>query len=235
MAYQAVFKRFELKYLLNTDQRDRLLQLMEPYMCLDRYGRTTIRNLYFDTPDYRLIRRSIERPVFKEKLRLRSYQQLQPGETAFVEIKRKFQSQVYKRRLDMPELSARDWLCNKNGTVTSQIGREIEYFRDYYQNLAPRVYLCYDRCAYYCRQGGDFRITLDENICARMDRLSLSETAGGKMLLPEGYFLMEVKTSEAIPLWLTSWLSEEKIYKTSFSKYGTAYQTMIFKGENNYV
>lgn len=235
MAYQAVFKRFELKYILNTAQRDRLLQLMEPYMSLDQYGYTTIRNLYFDTPDYRLIRRSIERPVFKEKLRFRSYCQLRPEEPAFVEIKRKYQSQVYKRRLSMPERSALNWLSNQVNAATDQIGREIEYFRDYYQNLEPRVYLCYDRCAYRCRRGGDFRITLDDNICARLDRLSLCAESGGKRLLPEGYYLMEIKTADAIPLWLTRWLSEEKLYKTSFSKYGTAYQTMIFKGENTYV
>ena len=236
LAYQAVFKRYELKYLLSVKKQERLLRVIEPYMLLDQYGCTTIRNLYFDTPDYRLIRHSVERPVFKEKLRLRSYRQLSAEEDAFVEIKRKYRSQVYKRRLAMPEGNAVRWL--RHGTdlpPDSQIGREIEYMRSYYKTLQPQVYLSYDRCAYDCRQGGDFRITFDRNICARRDDLSLSAETGGTLLLPEDRVLMEVKTSGAMPLWLVNWLSQEKIYKTSFSKYGTAYRLLIYEGESHYV
>ena len=61
MAFQTVFKRYELKYLLTRAQKERILEAMEPYMALDKYGRTTIRNIYFDTDNYRLIRRSIEK------------------------------------------------------------------------------------------------------------------------------------------------------------------------------
>lgn len=236
LAYQAVFKRFEIKYLLSENAQERLLQVIEPYMSMDRYGCTTIRNLYFDTPDYRLIRRSIEHPAFKEKLRLRSYRQLTSGEDAFVEIKRKYRSQVYKRRLAMPEEDAIGWLChNSKAPPDSQIGREIEYMRTYYKSLRPQVYLSYDRCAYDCCQGGDLRITFDRNICARRDDLFLGAESGGTPLLPENRILMEVKTSGAMPLWLVNWLSREKLYKTPFSKYGTAYRLLVYEGESHYV
>ena len=229
MPYQAVFKRYEIKYLLTQQQKARILEAMEPYMKLDDYGRTTIRNIYFDTDNYRLARRSIERPAYKEKLRIRSYRQVGPENAVFVELKKKYQSVVYKRRLSMPEKQALAWVCE--GTVhapDNQIGAEIDYFLKYYQTLHPVVFLSYEREAYYCRSGGDFRVTFDENILARREALSLESRAWGTRLLDEGAVLMEIKTSGGIPMWMTGVLSQEHIYKTSFSKYGTAYQTMIF-------
>ena len=92
VSYQAVFKRYELKYLLDQEQKQRILAAMEPYMVLDRFGRTTIRNLDFDTANYRLIRRSIEKPSYKEKLRLRSYGRPEGNSPVFVELKKKYQA-----------------------------------------------------------------------------------------------------------------------------------------------
>jgi len=230
VAYQAVFKRYELKYMLTASQKEALLQVMAPYMALDQYGRTTIRNIYFDTENYRLIRRSIEKPVYKEKLRIRSYRKTEKKDKVFVELKKKYNGVVYKRRISMPQQQAMDWICDGTDAPDTQIGREIEYFRNYYTGLHPAVYLSYEREAYYCKDGGDFRVTFDDHIYARQDRLSLAETADGKALLPEGMVLMEIKTSGAMPMWMTKYLNENRIFKTSFSKYGTAYQTMIFKG-----
>lgn len=227
MAYQAVFKRYEIKFLLTAAQKEAILQTMAPYMALDQYGRTTIRNVYFDTDNYRLIRRSIEKPVYKEKLRIRSYRRAEPGDKVFVELKKKYKGVVYKRRISMPEQQAMDWICGAAGAPDTQIGREVEYFRKHYQSLRPAVFLSYEREAYYSRDGSDLRVTFDDHIYARQDRLSLSQAVDGQPLLPEGMVLMEVKTPGAIPLWLTKHLTKARIFKTSFSKYGTAYQTMI--------
>ncbi len=228
MSYQAIFKRYELKFLLTREQQQRILDAMEPYMALDKYGRTTIRNIYFDTDSYRLIRRSIEKPAYKEKLRIRSYRRASPDSEVFVELKKKYQSVVYKRRLSMPERQALDWLCcGKVCPADSQIAREITYFLSHYGELKPTVLLSYEREAYYCRSGGDFRVTFDDNILCRREDISLESAVGGTPLLEEDKVLMEVKTSGAVPLWMTQVLSREKIYKTSFSKYGTAYETMI--------
>lgn len=229
MAYQAVFTRHELKYLLTGEQKQRLMAAISPYMALDRYGKTTIRNLYFDTDNYRLIRRSIEKPAYKEKLRIRSYCQAAADSDVFVELKKKYQGVVYKRRLKLPEQDAVRWLSGSaDWEAPSQISREIDYFRRHYHPLLPTVFLSYDREAYYCRAGGDLRITFDDNILVRQGDLSLESPIYGTPILPSGLTLMEIKTAGAIPLWLTAFLSEEKLYKTSFSKYGTAYQTLIF-------
>lgn len=235
MAYQAVFKRYELKYLLTLEQKETILREMAPYMALDKYGRTTIRNVYFDTDNYRLIRHSMEKPAYKEKLRLRSYAQAEPGSPIFVELKKKYKSVVYKRRLSMPEQQAMDWAAGrKPWDGDCQIAREINYFLNYYQTLHPTVFLSYEREAYYCKDGGDFRVTFDDHILARQEALSLEEDVWGTPLLPEGCVLMEIKTGGGIPLWMTHVLSRERIFKTSFSKYGTAYAKIIFpehKGE----
>lgn len=229
MALQTVFKRYEMKYLLTQEQKTHVLDSMAPYMELDQYGRTTIRNIYFDTDNFRLIRNSIEKPAYKEKLRIRSYQKANPESDVFVELKKKYQSVVYKRRVALPETRAMDWIRGiSDSGLNTQISAEIDYFRDFYKTLRPTVFLSYEREAYYCRSGGDFRITFDDQILCRQDNLSLQSEIGGIPLLKEGKVLMEIKTSGGIPLWLTHVLAEEAIYKDSFSKYGTAYETLIY-------
>ena len=229
MSFQSVFKRYELKYLLTTAQKERLLSEMAPYMKLDKYGRTTIRNLYYDTDSYLLIRRSIEKPVYKEKLRLRSYSKASSDSTVFVELKKKYNHVVYKRREALTNKEAVNWLSGEKPTsVNNQITSEIDYFLKYYGNLHPSMFLSYEREAYYSSDGSDFRVTFDDTILCRQDDLSLTSEVFGTSILPKDKVLMEIKCSGGIPLWMTEVLSKEKIYKTSFSKYGTAYKTLVF-------
>ena len=229
MAFQSVFKRYELKYLLTTEQKEIVLAAMAPYMKLDKYGRTTIRNLYYDTDSYLLIRRSIEKPAYKEKLRIRSYNRASADSAVFVELKKKYDGVVYKRRLSLPNENAVLWLSGeRHCNLHTQIADEIDYFMGLYGTLQPTVFLSYEREAYYCKAGGDFRVTFDDTILCRQEDLSLESEIYGTQILSEGMTLMEIKCSGGIPLWMTEVLSRERIYKTSFSKYGTAYQTLIF-------
>lgn len=229
MNFQTVFKRYELKYMLTAEQKERIVREMELYMKLDQYGRTTIRNIYFDTDSYRLIRRSIERPVYKEKLRIRSYCQAEAESGVFVELKKKYKKVVYKRRISLPEKEAMEWVCGqRHCSRETQISQEIEYFISYYQHLQATVFLSYEREAYYAKDNSDFRVTFDDTILCRQEDLSLESEVYGTRILPEGMVLMELKCSGGIPLWMTEVLSKEHIYKTSFSKYGKAYQTLIF-------
>lgn len=228
MAYQSVFKRYELKYLLTTAQKEAVLNAMKPHMTLDQYGRTTIRSLYFDTDSYRLIRSSISKPIYKEKLRLRSYAQAKPDSPVFVELKKKYRSVVYKRRVAMPEKDAVAWLCGKQPCpIQGQIPAEIGYVLDFYETLRPAVFLSYEREAFYSTDGSGFRVTFDDTILCRQEDLSLESGIYGTPILPEGLVLMELKCAGGIPLWMTHVLTEHRIYKTSFSKYGAAYKTLI--------
>ena len=234
MAFQTVFKRYEKKYMLTAEQKEKILRAMQEYMELDKYGRTEIRNIYFDTDNYRLIRRSIDKPTYKEKLRIRSYGGATEQSRVFVELKKKYDGVVYKRRLDLHYDDAMRWLTRDAPCpVDTQIAREIEYFLKYYGTLRPAAFLSYEREAYYEKNGGSFRVTFDDTILFRTTDISLTSDAYGEPLLDEGKVLMEIKCSGGIPLWLVKVLSEEKIYKTSFSKYGTGYTRFILPNLNN--
>lgn len=229
MAYQMVFKRYELKYMLTREQKNRILKEMAPYMELDRFGRTTIRNIYYDTDSYRLIRHSIMGTTYKEKLRIRSYRQAEPDSTVFVELKKKYGHVVYKRRVSMSEEEAIEWVNKESHcNMDTQIADEIDYFLNYYETLHPVVFLSYEREAYYAKDESDFRVTFDDTILCRQEDISLESEVYGTPILPENVVLMEVKCSGGIPIWMTNVLSREHIYKTPFSKYGTAYKRIIF-------
>lgn len=238
MGSQMVFKRYELKYLMTKEQKNHLLAVMEPYMTLDKFGHSSIRNIYFDTPDFRLIRRSLEKPIYKEKLRVRSYGRAESEDTVFIELKKKYKSVVYKRRISLPESEAEACLDKKRPMPDSQIGKEILYILNYYKSLAPAVFLSYEREAFYAKNGGDFRVTFDENIRFRETELTLDSEPWGTPILKPDQVLMELKTSGGLPLWMVHSLSKEKLIKTSFSKYGTAYMTILtdqLKGTHLYV
>lgn len=223
-----VFRRRELKFLVDQQQRQSLELLLQEKMVPDKHGRNTICNLYYDTPDYRLIRRSLEKPVYKEKLRLRSYGTIGPGVDVYLEMKKKYKGIVYKRRVKVTQEEAKAFMERRAPLPKdSQIARELVYFRDYYRTLEPMVYLSYDREAWYDPNDYGFRMTLDRNIRYRTTDLDLRSPVDGVALLPPDMSLLEVKASGGIPMWLTEHLSSIRLHKQSFSKYGTAYQQML--------
>jgi hypothetical protein len=231
-----VFNRCEKKYMLNSEQYERMVEALQPYMIVDAYNKDKefygISNIYYDTPDDRLIRASIEKPVYKEKLRVRSYGTPQCSDNVFVEIKKKYNGIVNKRRTIMTLESAYDYLNEgkypdeNNPQMNRQVFREIDYFCNVY-HLVPKVYLSYERRAYFERNDGDFRVTFDRAITARRTDLRLESGSYGKRLLPDGIYLMEVKINRAVPLWFSRILSELEIYPVSFSKYGTEYTQYV--------
>lgn len=221
---QEVFNRYEKKYILSKETYEMLREELEPYMQEDAYGLHTIRNIYFDNWEDQLIRTSIEKPVYKEKFRIRCYERPTQDTPLFLEIKKKYKGVVNKRRVMMTAKQAQQYL--KNGYYLgekSQILKEIDYFLQSYQ-VEPKLYLAYDRVALYGKEDGDFRITFDKNIRSRWEALDLADDTGVEYLLKEGTYLMEVKTKDALPLWFARLLSELQIRSTSFSKYGRIYE-----------
>lgn len=236
MSTQMVFKRYEIKYLLNGKQKEKVLRAMEPYMEPDAYGRSTIRNIYYDTDNYRLVRKSLEKPVYKEKLRVRSYRAVGPDDRVFVELKKKYDGVVYKRRISVAEQAAFQYLTGRiTAPEPSQITEEIDYFLRFYETLAPKVFLSYEREAFYTKEPGEFRVTFDENILWRETDLSLEKGIYGAPILKPGQTLMEIKTPGAIPLWMVKVLSEESIRQTSFSKYGNAYLEICNREKGEFI
>lgn len=221
---QQVFSRYETKYLLRDRQLDAFLRGMSGRMKKDAYGDYTICSVYFDTEDYSLIRASIEKPVFKEKLRLRSYGIPKPDDPAFLELKRKFDGIVYKRREAMTFREAADYLDRgRRPAGAGQVLREVDYFMALYHPV-PKAYLAYERTAFSGVQNEGLRITLDRNIRWRGCALDLSQGDWGTPLLEAGLTLLEIKIPGAAPLWLARLLSDLQIYPASYSKYGECYQ-----------
>ena len=226
MKDQMIFKRYEVKYLISAAQLEIIKEAWKEYMIADVHGKSTICSLYYDTPDFRLIRRSMEKPVYKEKLRVRSYGVANPDTLVFVELKKKYKSVVYKRRISLPEKDATEYLSTGILKDKTQITNEIDYALKFYEHLAPSMLLSYDREAYYAKDNHEFRVTFDSNVLWRDYDLSLDKGIYGTPILQPDQFIMEVKTADSIPLWMVKLLSDNHIYKTSFSKYGTAYQTL---------
>ena len=248
--YIEVFKRTEIKYLLSEEQYRELFSFLETMAEVDQYGETTINNIYFDTPDFRLVRTSLEKPIYKEKLRLRTYGSTDDDTNSFIEIKKKFDGIVYKRRVSGRYEDAYKYLVQGGKPLDdSQISREIEGFRMIYENLLPAMTIRYDRIAMAGKDDPEFRVTFDRNIRWNNRFLDLRYNIGsngyhlksdnkGKSGIPiikEGQRMMEIKVANAMPLELAKKLSELEIYPVSFSKYGRGYQDMIRRQSGNYL
>ena len=237
-----VFNRREVKYMLSDADRDALLSIIGTYMDSDPFnkgGKTySICNLYLDTDSDELIRKSLEKPAFKEKIRLRSYGTVALSDKVFLESKKKFDGVVNKRRTSFILKDAYEYF--KSGKVNEmqttadgkklkmnrQVMSEIDYIMHFY-SLKPKVFISYDRYAFFEKNNSDFRLTIDTNIQTRRDDLRLDSAAYRTQLLQEGQWLMEAKAFKAFPLWFVRFLSERRIFQTSFSKYGTEYKNYI--------
>ena len=227
MENKVYFQRYEQKYVINSDQFEKTRAVLNRNAAPDKYFHSSIRNVYLDTDDYLLVRRSIEHPVYKEKLRFRSYGSVTLEDKIFVEIKKKYRGIVYKRRMALPIIDVDSWFSGEKNPPETQIGREIEFMRCRYKGIHPMMYISYERDSYIADNG--LRITFDDNILASKRDLTLEAEPHGVAILPEGYRLMEVKTIYGYPVWLRSVLSDLKIYKTTFSKYGNAYKIIELK------
>lgn len=230
MNYISSFRRYELKYLVTEKQYRALLPVLSVYMSPDEYFHSEISNVYYDTDNYRLIRRSLEKPVYKEKFRLRAYSTPESDTQVYLELKKKFESVVYKRRVGMPYSAALRYLAAPCGG--SQKLSEIARFFECFPGLSPAMYIYYSRDSY--RGADGLRITFDRNITYRTYDVDLSKGVYGEPILDGDMRLLEIKTGGGLPLWLTSVLSAERIYRTSFSKYGRAYLAEKENKNNEY-
>jgi len=227
---QNTFLRYEIKYLVSSEQRQAIMELVDNYMNPDEFGKSTICNIYYDTPDMRLIRRSIDKPIYKEKLRVRSYGSTTDDSKVFVELKKKYKDVVYKRRVSMKAEQSEKYISGEiESPKQNQISKELDYFLSEYKDIGPAAFISYERSAFFGKDDPNFRITFDENILWRDYDLNLSSEVYGNPLLKSEQSLMEVKIASAMPLWLSHKLCELGVYKTSFSKYGNAYKAMVNK------
>lgn len=236
-----VFNRYEKKYMIDDDTYRMLLEELPKHMKGDKYNKDkefyTICNIYYDTPSDELIRRSLDKPIYKEKLRLRSYGVPNPDTNVFLEIKKKYNGLVNKRRTTLRLEDAYRFVETGNPPIddagyNQQVINEIKYFLHVYRELSQKVYIAYDRKAFFGVNEPDLRVTFDTNIRTRRENVKLEAGDYGDGILEAGKWLMEIKSINSMPLWLTEILNENEIKGKSFSKYGTEYtNTLKYKGE----
>lgn len=238
MTVQKVFARSEVKYLVSDKQRELIEHEMLRWMRPDEFGRSTVRSLYYDTPDHLLIRRSLAAPVYKEKLRLRSYKQADETSPVYAEIKKKFDGVVYKRRCRMTNAAAEAYLSGgwqdgpykneqEDSALDAQVTKELDFMLSRYKTLAPAAFVSCEREAFYAVDDHEFRITFDDNILGRDTRPVTHGRHRRTEASPGRSVADEIKAGGAFPLWICRILTEEKIHKTSFSKYGNIYRRVI--------
>lgn len=221
------FKRYEKKYLLSAEKYSQLMERLEQYIIPDRFHKSTVCSIYYDTENFELIRHSIEKPVYKEKLRLRSYNVPGPEGEVFVELKKKFKGIVYKRRVRMTAAQASAYLSGECAApMDTQTTRELDWVLKSHA-LSPKVFIACDRFAYVAKDDENLRITFDKDLRWRETELDLTMGCHGKPVLKDGQVLMEIKIPGAAPIWLAHLLSELEIYPQSFSKYGSCYKNEL--------
>lgn len=220
--YENIFKRVEEKYLLTKEQYNKLFKNIDKYIEKDKYYETTICNIYFDNDNNDLIIDSMEKPIYKHKVRLRSYNIPKIDDDVFLEIKFKYKSIVGKRRIKLKLKEFNDYINKGIYDVDNQIMKEIDYLFKLY-NLNKSYYIAYDRKSYREKNNSNLRITIDTNLRSRRDNLSLELGDKGDKYFDNEMYIMEIKTLGAIPLWLVNNLSTLGIYPISFSKYGSIY------------
>lgn len=224
---ELIFNRVEQKYKLNQKQYNEILKRLHKSVKVDEHGLSTICNIYYDTENDEIIQHSLEKPAYKEKIRIRSYGIPKEDSFVFLEIKKKCNGIVNKRRIRIPLYEAYDYVeKNIKPSEDSITVQEIDFFLKKY-NLSKKIYIAYDREAFIDENDKGFRMTIDRNIRSREDNVRLEQGDYGICLLNKGEYIMEIKANGAIPLWFVRILSELKIYPTSFSKYGEIYKNNL--------
>lgn len=232
--YTSNFKRVEKKYIFTLDKYNELMAKIEEKLDPNEFPNSSILNIYFDTDNFDLAIKSIQKPIYKEKIRLRSYNVPNDDSKLFFELKKKYKGVVGKRRIAISKNQYEEYL--NFGTITNvenrQIFEEINYAYKRY-GLKPKIMVAYDRLAFYLKENHDIRITFDFNLRSRTTDVDLFMGDAGKRFFENDTVILEIKSVEAIPMWLAKILNELQIYPTSFSKYGEIYKKHILNSKEN--
>lgn len=232
------FQRVEDKYRMSREEAREILEEMKGHIKKDFYFQYTVHNIYYDSKDAQMIISSLNRDRFKEKLRLRCYEQPSGDTMCFLETKKKYADIVYKKRITLSHNEAMAYM--NHGIphhVHNNTAEEIDFLKNYY-DCEPKTMILYDRTCFSSISEADVRITFDANIRYRLDDINLTERGDETKLIGQDV-VMEIKAMDRYPMWLVEILSKRKLYKQSFSKYGMIYrqnaEALCLKGTPAYI
>ena len=218
---ETIFKRLEKKFILNKHQLTSFKKLINNHMQADAFGHYNVLNIYYDTPNWDIAKLQLEKPIYREKLRMRCYNSNNKNSDMFLELKKKYKGVSYKRRTYISDYANSTFTLNEK----KQIDKEIDYYINTNQ-VSERMFIGYSREAYAGIQDPNLRLTLDTNICYRTHDLNFNDVTNGTKILAHDQTLLEVKIGGAFPLWLAKFLSENQLYANSFSKFANSYLHM---------
>lgn len=230
MDYQSIFERVEAKYVLTRKQYEMIMNKFSNRLVPDSFPHSDISSIYFDTDDYRLIRSSLEKGSYREKLRLRSYCLEDDTSEVFLEMKKKYHGVTYKRRQATTYRQAMNYILFGKKPCDTQIMKEVDYLMCKYPDLKPKVLIRYQRDSFVSKEDNSLRITFDYKIQYSTDNLILMNNNPEKILTDDDTIIMEVKSLNAMPLWMTHTLDKMNIFPGNFSKYAQIYTSDILKG-----
>lgn len=233
-----IFSRREQKYLITRLQYEKLVEKITPFMRNDKYGidgKYTVTSLYFENLEKEIYFETKNKLKYRQKLRLRVYDDTDRNGTAFFEVKQKHNKVVNKRRLVLPLKEAYRYLANESPdnlatyeTSNNQVLKEIDHFRKFY-NLQPEMIVSYNRHAFHGTTDPELRITFDLDLKCRNEDLALEHGPYGVNFIDENLVVLEVKVNDSVPLWLTRFLQELDCEQRSASKFCTS--TELLSGD----
>ena len=238
-----IFERREKKFLVEQQRLESFLNKIHTHLTPDERGVTKVSSLYYDTPENTLISRSLEKPVYKEKLRIRAYGEVSSDSIVFVELKKKFKGIVYKRRFGCALNDSYAFMQNGKGmsdtflcsqemqgqtmsdtTLAKRNYLEVKACKNRYRKLEPKMLIVTNRLALYTNDGSGVRLTIDFQPCFDSQNLKLDSQAPHQSLIDEDVCILEIKSANALPMWMIEAMSEARIRPQSFSKYGHAFK-----------
>lgn len=225
-----IFNRKELKYVITDSQKVALVDELVKHLLLDKYNFNgnlySVYNLYIDTDDHNLIRNSLSKPKYKEKIRIRSYYEFDSDQLVFLEVKKRLGGHTNKRRSKIKYQDALEFIeAGKKPKIEEYMNRQVidEFSYILQKNrYYPKTFITYDRLAFHAKNDPNLRITFDTNLRAK--RFAAKKVTN---LLPAHHWILEIKSAKNMPLWLTKSLTKNKIYKRSYSKYGNEYKAFL--------
>ena len=246
-------RRVEKKYLITRSEKATLLKALKKQLVHDEYYKEEILSLYLDTDNFDLAIKTIDRPEFREKVRVRAYNVPKRSTRIFFEVKTKLATNKTKignkRRLIIPLKDFYSYMntgknleqiaasASNNNPQQIQVAKELDYLIKHY-NLRPKIIIVSNRTAFSGKNDPTFRLTFDENLRFRTTDLKLEKGSSGEKYFPstpdpKRGIIMEAKTINAMPPWFVDEISRLKIYPTRFSKYGKIYQLITERNNKN--
>jgi len=230
-----VFDRWELKYVVTVKQMYQLMHALKNYVVLDENGDDglyKIKSIYYDSHDFKFYHEKMNGNKYRQKVRLRGYNNVAYNDDVYFEIKQRYNTTVQKRRAELKlsdayELMKHPLDAEQYADKKRIVLDEIRYLSSMHA-LEAKAIVSYDRKAYMGKYEDGLRITFDTNLKCRKENLNLEEYHKEKYFVHPSLAVLEIKTNEKVPIWLVSLIQRFEIEAHRVSKYCLSVEKLYY-------